>query len=129
MSDAPSPLEPPPGPSTAGLEELARAYRSLRSAFHVTLVMLLILTGSLSVFFMREISIARKQMLELTRVVVEFEKNGVPVVEELRSKLHAFAQGHPDFAPIYARYFETNAAAGTQAVSRAQPPLRMPPGK
>lgn len=128
MNNAPSPLEP------VTLEELARAHRSLRAAFNVTLVMLLILTGSLSVFFMREISIARKQITELTRVVVEYEKSGAPVVADLRAKMQAFARSHPEFAPIYARYFGTNAPQGTQEVSSAQPAPsasvpRLPPAK
>ena len=97
--------------------------------------MLLVLSGSLSVFFLREISIARKQMTELTKVVRDYEKGAVPLVEELRVKLKSFAQAHPDFAPIYARYFGgTNQPPLTQGPGSAQPvgnPIapRLPPNR
>jgi hypothetical protein len=121
---------PPPHPE---LETLLKAHESLRRAFHILLVLLLILTGSLSVFFMREISIARRQISDLTQAVVDYEKNALPLMEEFRSKLQAFVQAHPDFMPIYAKYFGTNLSQDLPSAGAAQPltesPLpRLPPG-
>ena len=122
MSDSTIPLAPTPGPPDITLEALMEAHQSLRAAFHITLVLLIILTGSLFVFFLREVSIARRQIADLTQVVAEYEKNAVPLMEDFRTKLQVFARAHPDFNPIYLKYFgSTNAAPLTQSAPRAQP--------
>jgi hypothetical protein len=112
------------------LESLAEANRSLRTCLNVTLFVLLVLTGSLFIFFRWELGIARRQIDELTKVVSDYEKNTFPQVESFRTKLQAFAQVHPDFAPIYAKYFgATNlpSAGGKASLSNASP-ARLPPG-
>ena len=136
MSDSLSPVTALPAGPAPTVETLAQAYQSLRSAFHITLVMLVILTGSLFVFFLREVSIARRQIAELTQVVVEYEKNSVPLMEDFRTKLLVFTRTHPDFQPIYTRYFGSNTAAGpASSGGKAQPApagpagARMPPGR
>jgi hypothetical protein len=135
MSDTPTPLAPHPGPPSVTLESLAEAHESLRTALHVTLVMLVILTGTLFVFFLREVSIARRQIAELTQVVGDYEKSAVPLMEDFRSKLQAFAKTHPDFAPIYARYFGSTNSAPLSSPMKAQPlstnpsAARLPPSR
>jgi hypothetical protein len=135
MSDSPTPLSPTPGAPELTLESLAEAQQSLRAAFHITLVFLIILAGSLFVFFLREVSLARRQITELTQAVAEYEKNTVPVMEEFRGKLRAFAATHPDFNPIYRKYFGTNMAPLGHSSQSAQPlginPIgpRLPPAR
>src|SRR5438105_14489035 len=115
MDNSSTPLASTPAAPALTLEALAEAHQSLRAAFHVALVMLFILTGSLFVFFLREVSLARRQIAELTQVVTEYEKNSVPVMEDFRAKLQVFMRSHPDFSPIYAKYFgSSNAAPLTQ---------------
>jgi hypothetical protein len=136
MSDSLNPLAPAPDNPEVTLESLAEAHQALRTAFQVTLVLLLILTGSLFVFFLREVSLARRQITDLTQVVSDYEKNSVPLMEDFRVKLQVFAKTHPDFNPIYLKYFaSTNSAPLTQSGTRAQPlttnrnPARMPPSQ
>jgi hypothetical protein len=107
------PQFPLPQPASAGnpdltLESLLVAHNALRTSLHVTLVMFLILSGSLFVFFLREVSLARRQINELRQVVVDYEKNTFPAMESFRGKLQAFTQTHPDFGAIYAKYFGGN---------------------
>jgi hypothetical protein len=109
-----------PGPPV-DLEELWAAHRSLRTSFHITLGLLLVLSGSLSVYFIRELSNARRQTTELTQLVNDYERNFLPLMENFRTKLLDFAQVHPDFAPIYRKYFGTNTAPVNQSPARAQP--------
>jgi hypothetical protein len=137
MSDSLSPMASPSAAPMPSLEALVQAHQSLRSAFHVTLVMFVILTGSLFVFFLREVSLARRQINELTQVVAEYEKNAVPLMEDFRTKLQVFARSHPDFQPIYTRYFGMSNASPSAASpgGKAQPAganpagARMPPGR
>jgi hypothetical protein len=133
MSDSPNPLAPIPNAPAVTLEELAAEHQSLRTALHVTMVMIIVLTASLFVFFLRELSLARRQIAELTQGIAEYEKTAVPVMEDFRGKLQAFARVHPDFAPVYTKYFGTNAAPLGQSPAKAQPlatnngPVRLPP--
>jgi len=110
----------PAGPEPA-LEALAQAHQSLRTSFHVTLVMLVVLSGSLFVFFLREVSLARRQISELNQVVADYEKNAVPLMDDFRTKLQVFTKSNPDFGPIFLKYFGTNAAAVPPSPHRAQP--------
>jgi hypothetical protein len=123
MSDSSSPLFPPsPAGPEVTLESLVADYQALRNAFHLTLVGLLILTGSLFVFFLREVSLARRQVVELSQVVADYEKSGFAArLENFRVQLQSFTQTHPDFNPIYSRYF------GTSSVSQPSPAPRSGP--
>jgi hypothetical protein len=116
----------------ARLNALERAHASLRTSFHVTLVLLLILSGALFASFLREVSIARQHIHDLTLVVGEYQKNSAPVIEDFRRKLHAFTQAHPDFAPIYNKYFTApNTALPSQEWPQGpavtNPSVRLPP--
>jgi hypothetical protein len=128
MNDSQSPLGPAPyGPPD--LEALSSAYHSLRATLQVALLMLLILSGGLFVFFLREVSLARRQITELTQVVVDYQKNTFPAMESFRSKLQIFAQSHPDFAAIYGRYFGvTNLNPATAEGRTPSNAARLPPG-
>ena len=130
MNDSSTPLASSSAAQNLSLESLAQAYQSLRAAFHVTLVLLFILTASLFVFFMRETSIARRQILQLSQAVAEYDRTAVPVMKDLRNKLQAFAATHADFAPIYTKYFgATSAPAAGPGAVPAQPVngARLPP--
>jgi hypothetical protein len=138
MSDPQIPLADAhrPVPSIT-LESLAADCRALRTALHITLVLLILLTGSLFVFFAKETSIARREVNEYIRVVGELRKTAVPIpaVMEFRNKLQAYSQTHPDFIPIYSKYFALSnapASAGPVAAKNpAQPTAsgaRLPPG-
>ena len=123
MNDPASPLDPAPAASQLSLEALAVDQQALRRALHLTLFLFLILTGSLFIFFLREVSIARRQVSELTQVVVDYEKNAVPAMEDFRAKLQAFSRAHPDFMPIYIKYFGSSNSPSLQTggSNRAQP--------
>lgn len=136
MSDpSSSPFSSGAPSSEVTLETLAQSYQSLRMAFNVSLVLVGVLSASLSIFFIRELSIARRQTNELNSSIAEYERTAVPLLEDFRTKLQAFTASHPDFAPIYAKYFGgTNVPSGNPIPNRAQPAsnaagVRLPPGR
>jgi predicted PurR-regulated permease PerM len=95
------------------LDELQRSLRTLRAMFNVVLVILLVLTGSLFLFLLREVSQIRRQTRELTQFVDNYEKTSLPAMLEFRNKLQEFAKGHPDFRAILAKYMNpTNTPPG-----------------
>lgn len=113
--------------SEPSLESLQAGQKSLCRVINVILLALIILTGSLFVFFLREVSVARRQVRELSQFVAEYERASLPVVREFRTRLQAFARTNADFAPVLARYFSpTNQAAGGAAPA-ARPASPAPP--
>ena len=104
------------GPSPTGIATPEAQIKSLRSLLHATAISLLILTGTLFIFIYREVVLVRKQSTELVRYLMEYERsNAEEFIEQVRMKFDDFRKDHPDFQPLYLRYFGTN-----QAPSRVQ---------
>lgn len=112
-------------------DELRENYRRLRYLIHTLSISLLILTGVVFVFIYRQVAVIQKQHQQIApeakRLIEDFESSGArAAIEDLRRELHAFSREHPDFRPIYERYFGTNepppapapaiAPAGTNAI-------------
>lgn len=108
--------------------ELAENYRKLRMLTHATAVSVLILTGTVFIFLYRQVVLVRRQTAELARYLADVEKSGMQeFAEQTRAKLNDFRKSHPDFNPIYVRYFGTNEPPATQKVTPA--PTSAPPAK
>ncbi|MBM3839987.1 MAG: hypothetical protein FJ398_18860 [Verrucomicrobia bacterium] len=127
MTPAEHPTDPGPRSAPAGtfLDPWQESYRSLRSLVLIVIISLLILTGSVFVFLLREVSATRQQVKELTQYVAAYEKNSVPVMRQFRDKLIEFARSNPDFAPILSKYVNpTNYASPAPGANSA--PGRLP---
>ncbi len=94
-----------PNPVAGSSELVLQTLRSLRRSFQYTLLLMIILSGSLFVFLLREVSAVRRQNLELGRVITEYQRVGAPSLEDFRKKLVEYAHSHPDFGPIMGKYF------------------------
>jgi hypothetical protein len=124
-----NPAETVPQTETS-LEDLQRSVQSLRALLNIVLVILLVLTGSLFLFLLREVSHIRRQTRELTQFVENYEKNSLPAMLEFRNKLQEFSQTHPDFKAILARYMGPSNSIPGRAQGNAESddanPARMP---
>lgn len=112
--------------SQAEADDLRAAYQSLRSLMNGTLVALVILTGSLSVFLLREVSLVRAQVHQLNEYVVNYEANSVPIMREFRASLIEFSKVHPDFNQVLAKYFNPTNYSDSAKVAPAPPPSGAP---
>jgi hypothetical protein len=94
------------------------ALKQLRMLVHATAISVLILTGTLFIFLYRQVVSLRKNTTELVNYIVEYERsNATEFIGNVHSKFAEYRSSHPDFAPIYMRYFGTNL-----------PPQRQPGG-
>ena len=112
----------PPDPAAPRVfaNDLENQYARLRMLVHATAVSVLILTGTLFVFLYRQVILVRRQTAELARYVNEVDRSGMPdFVEQVRVKFNEFRKSHPDFNPIYTKYFGTNEIAVRPKVSPA----------
>lgn len=100
--------------------ELEIQYSSLRRLVQATAVSVLILTGTVFIYLYRQVVLARRQTADLARYLAEVDRSGMPeFVEKVRGSFNDYRKTHPDFNPIYTRFFGTNDAPVTLKVSPA----------
>jgi hypothetical protein len=98
----------------------AEEFKQLRTLVHASAISLLILAGTVFIFFYRQAVGVRKNTNEMIRYIVEYENsNASDMIAEVHRRYAEFARVHPDFEPIYRRYFGTN---------MPPPPRESPPG-
>jgi hypothetical protein len=100
--------------------DLEVQYTSLRRLVQATAVSVLILTGTVFIYLYRQVVLVRRQTAELARYLAEVDRAGMPeFVEKVRGSFNDYRKTHPDFNPIYTRFFGTNEAPVTLKVSPA----------
>ena len=105
------------------ISELRESIRGLRTLFHVAVVALIVLSGSQSVYLMKQLSLVRRQAAELDAYVGGYETNARPKIEKFMAELGQFTKTNPDFAPIL-----NNHVQGMGQNSAAAPAMQPPPG-
>jgi hypothetical protein len=93
------------GPSRDTVAGLQSTVRSLRLILTAALISMLVLSGSMFVFLLREVSYVRRQITGLRQFIADYETKEVPVMEDFHRKLQAFARSHPDFTPVLVKHF------------------------
>jgi hypothetical protein len=104
--------EPELPSQTAELESLQQAYQSLRTLIDTVLMILLVLTWSVNIFLLKQLSLVRNEVEERQRFIAEYEKNTVPLMSEFLTRLQGFTKTNPEFTNILYKYWmPTNAPA------------------
>lgn len=105
-----SPLTPNTSASdSATLQRLEGALRAQALLLNIVMFLLILVTGSLCLFMLREQKILRKQLEQGDQYLAAYRKNVEPKIADLQARLQGFAKLYPDFEPIVARYFGSNA--------------------
>ena len=61
-------------PGTASLESLQQAYGSLRTLLDILIVALVVLSGSLNIFLLRQVSMVRNEIEERERFIADYSE-------------------------------------------------------
>ena len=97
---------------------------AMRNQVYVLLIALIVVSGTMMVFFYRQASLARKDYNALrpqaSQVVTTLTQNQ-PVIVSFVNQLVAFGQSHPDFVPILARHGITVPPKGVSPVAPVSP--------
>ena len=100
------------GPDT---KELREQHEVLRKLFFATLVAMLITSGSLAVFLIRQVIFVRRDLAavrpQIEQLVKNYQQVEEPQINSFVNSLVNFARAHPDFQPILAKYKIAPAAA------------------
>ena len=102
----PENIKPTPASSTPASDEqnLRAQVDSLLKLFSATLVVLLIISGALNLFLLRQMMTVRKDVMTMGPTVVNYEKNDLPQLQNFVALLQNYAKTHPDFVPVLAKY-------------------------
>jgi len=106
-------------PASNGSEDLKETCASLRHQLNSALILLLVVSATLTIFFLRQVSISRKDRDSLRPVIADYQTNAIPALNEFTAKLREYAKSHPDVVPILAKY-------GVVQVSNAPAPAGAP---
>ena len=81
---------------------------SLRQLVVSMLVLLIVISGTLNVFLLRQARTSRQELEafrpQVNGITAQYEKNVGPAMDEFVRKLAGFGKTHPDFAPIINHY-------------------------
>jgi len=109
-----------PNPSEPSLQS---ELRSLRSQFTALLIILLVFSGSLDVFILRQLMLIGRQSKELTAIVIDYEQGRRPIMENFTDRLRDYAKSHREFVPILTKH------GALQEVPATNPPGAKPAPK
>jgi len=95
-----------PGSTIEGstIEELQQQVRALQTFFMATLAVLVLLSGSLNLFVLRQVSMVSKQSEETQKFVTEYETVSVPVITGFINKLTVASKTNADVARLLTKY-------------------------
>lgn len=91
--------------NTSGAPE---QYETLRKLFVATLVALIILSGALNIFFLRQLIFIRKDLEavrpQINQLLANYQATEDPQIKSFLSSLVGYGRAHPDFIPILVKY-------------------------
>ena len=98
--------------SQSQLSDLQAQCESLRQLVSSLLLVLFLVSGTLSIFLLRQWRFTKAQIdlmaPQANQILSEFNKN-LPVMQDFIRKLTDYGKTHPDFSPIIAKYHLTDA--------------------
>jgi hypothetical protein len=117
-----SPDLPAADEAPVSLQSLHQAYQNLRTLFQALALIVLVLSGSVNVFLLRQVSLVRKEVQERQRFMDDYTQNNLPLITNFVARLQGFARNNPDFIPVMNRYgIRTDNASGMPGTGPAAP--------
>jgi hypothetical protein len=127
-------IENKPG-STPALDtpDLREQVESLRHLVGSMLVLLVIVSGTLTIFLLREMKNASKELEAYrpgaTNMIALYQKQQGPAMDEFLRKLQQYGQTHKDFEPVLLKYgLKGTGPTGAPPAAVSQP-ANIPPKK
>jgi|SRR5215471_8152596 len=100
-----------PIPSQPDLRGLQQQVESLQSLVSSLLLILIVISGTLAIFLLRQWRFAKAEVDALTpqatQLAIEYT-NSYPVTQDVIRRLAEYGRTHPDFANIAAKYHLTD---------------------
>ena len=103
------PLNRPAAESQAVLEpSVTEQLESLRQLAISIMVLLLIVAGAFDLYLLRQVKYANQELTgirpQAEQYIANWQKQGVPFMDNFLRDITQYGQTHPDFAPILSKY-------------------------
>jgi hypothetical protein len=97
-------IRPDLQPGTSSLQEQVDSLRQIVTSL---LVLLLLVSGTLTIYLVRQWRFVQRDLEALrpqaAPIIAEYNKS-IPAMQEFVNRLVQYGKAHPDFAPIVAKY-------------------------
>jgi hypothetical protein len=109
------------------LQELRAECQSLRQVVSVLLILVLLVSGALDIYLLRQWKMARTELQrrgpQISQFVGEYNRASAPAIADFVKRLVEYEKTHPDFTYILLKYnLKGNSSTGA-------PPVAATPGK
>jgi hypothetical protein len=110
--------------SESKVMQLQEQVDSLRHIVVSMLVLAIVVSGTLTLFLLRQSKYARVEANNLRAAINEYNNTNFPVIKDFRDRLYEYSKTHPEFAPVAQKYGIDNkpASATSQAPAAGSPP-------
>ncbi|MEJ5237237.1 hypothetical protein [Limisphaera sp. VF-2] len=124
MNETPEVKPQPSTSETTAPQGLAEAVATLQVQLQATLILLIMITGALNIYLLRQYVALRKDVAVLEpqvgQMMAVYDKVTIPLARTFLGQLTEFARQHPDFQPILNRY-QVQVIPGTGAPPASAP--------
>jgi hypothetical protein len=107
-------------PVQSDVNDLRAQYDQLRHLIASVLILVLVISGTLGIYLLRQWQSSRKDLAAIrpqaVQMIAEYQQKSGPLMSDFVKKIADYGRSHPDFTPVLARY-------GIKPVS----PTNMPP--
>ncbi len=117
----------PPSPSQVQPAALQAQLDSLRQLVVSTLILLLVVSGTLNVFFLKQAKSARQDLEDINRAfgpAIRQNPAAGAWMDDFVRKLVGYAKDHPDFAPVLRKYVPQLPPTAPAPARPAAPPAK-----
>jgi hypothetical protein len=98
---------PAPTPAPTDLRDLQAQFNQLQQLITSLLLILIVISGTLTIFLLRQWRFSKAEVDSLTPAVIQLNAehmNNYGYTQELARKLAEYGKSHPDFAQIVSNY-------------------------
>jgi hypothetical protein len=121
-----SPAPEPNANAESNPTDWQEAYDSLRQLVVSLLVMLIVVSGTLTMFLLRQYRWAQTDLTgvrqQVSGMAIEYKRTTEPVINDFVGKLVEYSKTHPDFNPVLAKYgIKPGGATGSPPAAATAP--------
>lgn len=131
MEDAQEKTSSPLPSTPEDVRELREQYWALRKQMVTLLVLVIVVSGALNMFLLRQFTYARNDLANVQRQTAQIKEaynREAPIMQDFVRKLAEYGKSHPDFAPIVKKYnLHAPTPTGAQPPATVIPPTATPP--
>lgn len=87
------------------IESLQQAFLSLRNLVQAVVIVMIVLSASLNVFLLRQVTLVRKEIQTRETYISAYLEGGYPKLDTFLDRLQRFAEDNASLQPVLQRHY------------------------